>query len=162
MKKKLLFIIIGFLPGLVAGAAIMLLIFPFLFPPPVLNEQINRIDEKSVIASGTFIHPDPSDPIHWGKGNVTIYRGLQTEIFLNPDFAVGPGPDYYVYLSNKKMIRNNDQFETSVKFEVARLKSFEGSQVFLLPDNVSTGDYSSIVIWCKTFGQLITSAELEK
>ena len=39
--------------------------------------------------TGTFIHANPSDPIHWGRGKVSVY---ERAVFLEPDFEVGPGP----------------------------------------------------------------------
>jgi len=160
MKKSLVICLLGVIIGTGIGAVGMLFLYPFLFPPPKLDEQVSNLRSKSVVSSGIFIHPNPSDPIHRGKGGVTIYTGIQTEVFLNPDFEVGPGPDYYVYLSGAKSIRDNNSFETSNHLEVGKLKSFSGSQVYALPENTSIDSYRSVVIWCKMFGQLITSADL--
>ena len=38
-----------------------------------------------MLARGTFIHANPSDPIHYGKGGVTVYEGV---LHLEPDFEV--------------------------------------------------------------------------
>ncbi len=54
------------------------------------------------VATGTFIHANPSDPIHWGKGKVSAY---DRTIFLESDFEVGPGPKFHVYLVPKANVR---------------------------------------------------------
>lgn len=160
MKKLLLICLLGVLIGMAIGAAGMLFFYPYIFPPPTLNEQVSNAQSRPVIASGIFVHPDPSDPIHWGRGGVTLYSGNQVEVFLNPDFEVGPGPAYYVYLTDKTGIINNDHFKTSNHLEIGKLKSFTGSQVYPVPEDTQIENYKSVVIWCKTFGQLITSADL--
>lgn len=50
---------------------------------------------RNLVATGEFIHADPSDPIHYGKGEVTVYDDV---VHLGPNFEVGPGPKFHVYL----------------------------------------------------------------
>jgi hypothetical protein len=148
--------------GFLAGLATMLLIYPFVFPPPVLNEQISNIKTKTKIATGTFIHPNPKDFIHYGKGSVSVYQTKgQHEIFLNQDFKVGPGPAFHVFLANAKSIKTNSDFQHSKKYDLGMLKSFQGSQVYKVPNQVNMSKIHSVVIWCVSFSQLITSAELK-
>ncbi|WP_240992193.1 hypothetical protein [Rickettsiella grylli] len=73
--------------GLVAGFVTMLIIYPFIFPPPVLNEEISHIETKTKVAQGMFIHPNPKDRLHYGQGSVSVYKTKnQYEIFLGRDF----------------------------------------------------------------------------
>lgn len=162
MKKIILYSAVAFVLGIAVGALAMLIAFPFLFPPAEVNESVANVDDKTVTATGAFIHPDPDDPVHWGKGGVSLYeQGESMEVFLEADFEVGPGPDYYLYLVDASDIRNNAAFEAANHVEIARLKSFRGSQVYPLPASVQPEDYQSVVVWCKTFGELITSAGLQ-
>ena len=139
----------------------MLLVYPFIFPPAEVNEQITDGNNKQVVLSGTFIHPNPSDPVHWGTGNVAVYRQTGVdEIFLEETFEVGPGPDFHLYLSTGRDITSNTDFKNAKNFELGKLKSFRGSQVYPVPGNIDTDSIQSVVVWCKAFGQLITSAEL--
>ncbi len=161
MNKTFLVGVVALLVGIVAGAGGMLLAFPFLFPPVEVNEQLRNVDSKSTIASGTFIHPDPDDRAHWGKGNVRVVQGGDgLEVFLEPDFEVGPGPDYYAYFVAASDIVTNDQFEQAEKTMISRLKSFRGSQVYAVMSDVPEPQRQSVVVWCRTFGMLITSATL--
>lgn len=162
MFKRILLLLVTLIVGIAIGAFAMLYAFPFLFPPPVAKEQICNIASKKVVAKGTFIHPNPSDPVHWGQGNMLVYaNGKKQEIFLKDNFKVGPGPDYYVYLSKSSDIKTRAAFRESKKLEIARLRSFEGSQVYALPAGTNLKDYQSVVVWCKRFGQLITTAKLK-
>jgi hypothetical protein len=58
-------------------------------------EQVANVAQKKTIATGMFIHANPGDPIHHGKGEVTVYNDA---VHLHADFEVGPGPAYHVYL----------------------------------------------------------------
>src|SRR5260370_42183215 len=79
--------------GTVLGVALGFFIFPYVFPPPAASEQLSATEHSKLVASGTFIHANPSDPVHYGKGRVSVYEHT---IFLEPDFEVGPGPAFHV------------------------------------------------------------------
>ena len=161
MKKTFIYTSLTFITGLVAGAAAMLLAYPFLFPPAEVNEQIMDAGNKQIILTGTFIHPNPSDPVHWGKGDIAVYREQDSEeLFLENNFEVGPGPDYHVYLSTGSAITSNDDFANAHNTELGKLKSFRGSQIYNINTAIDMNSIKSVVVWCKAFGQLITSAEL--
>lgn len=161
MKRTWLYCLITFVAGLASGAFATLLIYPFIFPPAEVNEQIVNAGQKQVVALGLFIHANPSDPIHWGRGGLEIYKGGESyEILLKEDFEVGAGPDYRIYLSSEKHIKTSNDFENSETYELSRLKSFKGSQVYPVSNDVDLKKFNSVVIWCKSFSQLISPAEL--
>lgn len=161
MLKVFLFLI-TFLVGAFAGGATVLFYYPFWFPPAEVNEQIADIDSKQKISAGTFIHPDPSDSTHWGKGGVELFQSPGgVEVFLTADFEVGPGPDFHVYLVDRRDIKEEAHFEEAASLELSKLKSFKGSQVYAAADANPDVQAKSVVVWCKKFGQLITSANLE-
>jgi hypothetical protein len=68
------------------GVALGFFIFPYVFPPPTATEQLADAEHSKLVASGSFIHANPSDPVHYGKGRVS------DTVFLESDFEVGPGP----------------------------------------------------------------------
>jgi hypothetical protein len=139
------------------GVALGFFLFPFVFPPPPAAEQLSDTDRSAQVASGTFIHANPSDPIHWGRGNVTVY---ERTVFLEPDFEVGPGPKYHVYLVPNAKVRNEEQVAKSMFVDLGRLRAFKGSQRYPVPAGVNLKDYPSVVIWCEQFGVLISPADL--
>ncbi|MDH3579615.1 MAG: DM13 domain-containing protein, partial [Hyphomicrobiales bacterium] len=103
------------------------------------------------------IHADPNDPVHYGKGKVTLYRKT---LFLHEGFEVGPGPKYHVYLVPKEQIRTSDDVKDTMFVDLGRLKSFKGSQKFAVPNGMDLNKFSSVVIWCEAFGVLISPADL--
>lgn len=165
MVKYLLSGILGLIIGLAVGVGGTIIAYPFIFPPPEVNERIADINSKTLAASGEFIHPNPDDPVHWGKGGVSIYREKnsdEVEIYMESDFEVGPGPAYRVYLSNGTDIKSNADFENAGNLDIGALKSFKGSQIYRPPEDTNMKDYKSVVVWCVAFGQLITSANLAR
>jgi hypothetical protein len=109
------------------------------------------------VATGTFIHANPSDPVHWGKGKVSAY---DRTIFLESDFEVGPGPKFHVYLVPKASVRREADVKDAMYVDLGRLRAFKGSQRYPIPEGVDVKKYESVVIWCERFGVLITPADL--
>jgi len=111
-----------------------------------------------VVATGTFIHADPADPIHYGSGGVTVY---QETVFLEADFEVGPGPAYDVYLVPSAEVRDEAVVKESMFVDLGGLRAFKGSQKCPIPAGVDLADYQSVVIWCREFDVLISPADLQ-
>ena len=154
-------VVIGFglsaVLGVGLGFAIGIVAFPFLFPPPEVNEQLTGKSGADVVARATFIHADPSDPVHYGKGRATIYADL---VRLEEDFEVGPGPKFHVYLVPEVNIRPDTNVEETMFVDLGRLKAFTGSQNYSVPSGVNPRDYRSVVIWCEQFNVLISPAAI--
>src|SRR3989304_4540319 len=74
MKKLILGFVVGGALGAFAGFAGGIFVFPYWFPPPPAMETVANLAEQKVLARGDFIHANPSDPVHWGKGKVTLYE----------------------------------------------------------------------------------------
>lgn len=149
---------LGGLLGTGAGVALGFFLFPYVFPPPPAAEALLEADQTAIVANGTFIHANPSDPIHWGRGKVSVYERV---VFLEPDFEVGPGPKYHVYLVPAANVRKAEQVATSMFVDLGRLRSFKGSQRYAIPAGLDPGKYPSVVIWCEHFGVLISPADLK-
>lgn len=158
LVRDLILFVIGGVFGAVFGFGVGILTFPFIFPPPPAKEVLAEADKARLVATGTFIHANPSDPIHYGKGRVSVY---ERTVFLEPDFEVGPGPDYYVYLVPKVPIRANADMKGVMFVDLGRLRAFKGSQAYAIPAGVDLAKYPSVVIWCRTFGALISPADLK-
>jgi hypothetical protein len=106
-----------------------------------------------------FIHANPSDPVHWGKGKVSVY---EKTVFLEPDFEVGPGPVYRVYLVPKADIRQNGDLKDVMYVDLGGLRAFKGSQRYPIPAGVDLSKYPSVIIWCERFSVLISPADLKR
>jgi hypothetical protein len=139
------------------GVALGFFLFPFVFAPPPATETITEADRSALAATGTFIHANPSDPIHWGRGKVSVY---ERAVFLEPDFEVGPGPAFHVYLVPKANIRSEADMKDVMYVDLGRLRAFKGSQRYPIPAGIDLKNYSSVIVWCERFGVLITPADL--
>lgn len=126
---------------------------PAASPPPAAPRAV-----AAPVATGTFIHANPNDPVHWGRGRVSVYERI---VFLEPDFQVGPGPAYHVYLVPKAGIRSSADFKGTMFVDLGRLRSFMGSQRYAIPAGVDLSKYSSVIIWCERFSVLISPADLK-
>src|ERR1700680_1179225 len=116
------------------GGALGFFFFPYVFPPPSAAEQLTEADRSRLVASGTFIHASPSDPIHYGKGGVRVY---EKAVFLEPDFEVGPGPAYHVLLVPKSGIRDSGEVKDAMYVDLGGLRAFKGSQRYPIPAGVA-------------------------
>ena len=122
--------LLGGMLGTGFGVALGFFFFPYVFPPPPAAEQLSEADRARLVATGTFIHANPSDPVHWGRGKVTVY---ERALFLEPDFEVGPGPAYRVYLVPKSGIRRSSDLEGLMYVDLGGLRAFKGSQRYPIP-----------------------------
>lgn len=148
----------GGLLGTAFGVAVGFFAFPYVFPPPEAMDRLTPEEQTTVVARGSFIHANPSDPIHYGMGSVTVYDGV---VFLGPDFEVGPGPAFHVYLVPKAEIRETADVAATMFVDLGKLRAFKGSQKYAVPAGVDLRDYPSAVIWCAQFGVLISPADLQ-
>jgi len=140
------------------GVALGFFLFPFVFPPPPAADQLSEADRRgAVFAEGKFIHANPSDPIHYGKGSVTV---RQDSVFLNADFEVGPGPKFHVYLVPKAQIRSSGDLAGQMFVDLGRLRAFKGSQRYAIPAGLDLSKFQSVIIWCEQFSVLISPADL--
>jgi hypothetical protein len=151
------------------GIALGFFFFPYVFPPPPAMEQLTQADVATLaprgppkpavapVATGAFIHANPSDPVHWGRGKVSVY---ERTVFLEPDFEVGPGPAFHVYLVPNANVRNAAAVNDAMFIDLGRLRAFKGSQRYVIPAGIDLKNYPSVVIWCERFGVLISPSDL--
>lgn len=161
---------LGGILGTAFGVALGFFFFPFVFPPPPAMEQLTQADvatsapavapkqaAAALVATGTFIHANPKDPVHWGRGRVSVY---ERTVFLESDFEVGPGPAFHVYLVPAANIRDAAAVKDTMFIDLGGLRAFKGSQRYPIPAGVDLKNYPSAVIWCERFGVLISPADL--
>lgn len=155
MWRFLTVFLFGGVFGAAFGVALGLFLFPFVFPPPPAAEQVR--ERGAPVAEGQFLHANPSDPIHYGRGRVSVFART---LFLHDDFEVGPGPKYHVYLVPKASIRSSSDVQGTMFVDLGRLRAFKGSQNYDIPPGLDLTQYPSVVIWCEQFSVLISPADL--
>lgn len=157
MRQFLIFVVGGLL-GLIGGFAVGIFAYPYIFLVDIVaNEKLENAAAKTVVASGTFIHANPSDPVHYGKGGVTVYADA---VQIGADFEVGPGPKYHVYLVPESEVTPDTAVDETMFVDLGRLRAFKGSQVFDVPAGTDLQTFKSVVIWCEQFSVLISPAKL--
>lgn len=152
--------LVGGLLGVAAGFGIGIFVYPYIFLADIVaEERLAPSETRQVVAAGRFIHADPSDPVHHGSGGVTVYGDA---VHLEPDFAVGPGPKFHVYLVPEADVRPDTDVEATMFVDLGRLRAFQGSQVYPVPAGTDPARFGSVVIWCEQFGVLISPARLSR
>jgi hypothetical protein len=158
MQKAIIWLVVGGLLGVVAGFAIGIFVYPYIFLADIVAmERVEDVEGKTVVARGEFIHANPRDPIHHGQGDVTVYSDV---LHLGENFEVGPGPAFHVYLVPEKNVKTDTKVTETMYVDLGRLRAFKGSQVYSVPAGVDLQNYGSVVIWCEKFGVLISPAAL--
>ena len=159
MKKVIILLLVGGVLGGAAGFALGIFVYPYIFLADIVaEEQVENAGQKTVIATGRFIHANPNDPIHHGRGGVTAYTDA---VHLNADFAVGPGPAFHVYLVPLAEVTPATAVDKTMFVDLGRLRAFKGSQVYKIPSGVDLKQYPHVVIWCEHFSVLISPAKLD-
>ena len=157
--RSMVVFVAGGLLGAAAGFAAGIFVYPYIFLADVV--AMDRVDDaasKKPLARGAFIHANPADPIHYGRGGVVVYPEL---LHIEGDFVVGPGPKFHVYLVPDKSVTPSTDVAKSMFVDLGRLKAFKGSQNYPLPAGIEVAAYGSVVIWCEQFGVLISPATLQ-
>jgi hypothetical protein len=110
------------------------------------------------LSSGQF---NEIDAIHKGQGKATIYTLPDGKRVLRfEEFRVTNGPDLYVYLAGHAAPRDSRQLHAGAVHEVARLKGNAGDQNYELPDGLDLAAFKSVVIYCKQFSVVFSTAAL--
>ncbi len=154
MRKVLLFLIthgvaaaVGFAAGIYA--------LPILIAPDAPSEE--QVSAVAAVASYTAeFRRDlaDSDALHWGEGTVSV--GPDAVSLMG---RLSPGPDYKLYLS-PQFVETEADFNRlkSTMTRVGDVKTFDNFLVEL-PAGVDVSDYTSVIVWCETFGEFITAGQ---
>ncbi len=160
------------LVGVAIGALAMLIAFPFLFAPPPANDappapmqaQVTSGQPATATQHFRFDESAPGrDPIHWANGTGRFMQSEQGWVLrLNSDFKAGPGPNFWLYL-NTRAVGEESAFQVDTgRVRLARLRSFEGAQNYLLPPGMDPSQFHTLTIWCESFGVYIGSGAIER
>ena len=160
MKRLIIGALIGGILGFAVGFPVAIFVYPYIFLADIVaTDQAPTAEAGAVVARGQFVHANPADPIHYGTGTATVYADV---VHLGPDFEVGPGPKFHVYLVAKAPVTSAADVTSSTFVDLGRLRAFKGSQNYSVPAGTDLSAYGSVVIWCEAFGVLISPATLER
>ena len=137
-----------------AGFAAGIYALPILTAPPAPTEaQVQAVSSSAEFVGEFRRDLAGSDALHWGEGTVSVgpeYITLMGEI--------APGPDYKLYLS-PEFVETEAEFNgiKAQMINVGDVKTFQNFVVQIAPD-VDPSAYTTVVIWCESFGEFITAA----
>ena len=100
------------------------------------------------------------DILHSSSGTWSLVRsGNQLYLQSGEGFRSSSGPDYHVYISAERAIKDNPAEFSDKQVEVARLTKPNGAAYYPLKTQ-NIDDVVSVLIWCKQFKEYIGSADL--
>ena len=128
---------------------------PILIAPPSPTEaSIQEMSSGATYTAQFRRDLEDSDALHWGEGTVSI--GPTVITFLG---ELAPGPDYRLYLS-PEFVETEADFNRlkPTMVQVGDVKTFKNFAVKVSSD-IDPANYTSVIVWCETFGQFITAAK---
>ncbi len=125
-------------------------------PAPTASPQPTAF-QPQVVLSGQF---EDAGPGHTGSGTATFVSMADGSHLLSfREFTVCCGPELYVYFSSNPNPTSKADLGTTVN--LSPLLATEGDQDYVVPASVDLGQVNSLVIWCRPFEVIISSASLE-
>jgi len=124
---------------------------------PESEQEMGEMETATVLSTGSFIE---IDPLHWGEGTATVYQlPNQSRVLRFQDYASARGGDVHIYLSRDPEPRT--AVEVGVDFlDLGRLKGNIGNQNYNLPADLDLSGFQSVVVFCRQFNTVITTANL--
>lgn len=140
---------------LIIGFAVGIYLLPILTAPSAPDKSyIIKNSNQAIYKTKFNKNLNGSDLLHNGEGDVFLNKNQIS--FIG---KITPGPDYRLYLT-KKFVENEKDF-LAIKMKslyVGDVKTFKN---FSLMSKVELPleKYNSIIIWCESFSEFITSAK---
>ncbi len=142
---------------LIVGVYLGMYLLPIITASPKPNSTLIDLALENSKYETVFVRDLPgSDFLHWGQGQVSLSE--KNIVFQG---KLSPGPDYKLYLT-KNYIDDKEGFLKikSNAFYIGDINSFNGFVIKITP-SVNIHNYNSVVIWCESFSQFITSARYQ-
>jgi hypothetical protein len=136
------------------GFALGIYLLPILTAPPAPSASEVQALSQGATFTGQFRRDlKDSDALHWGEGTVSV--GPKAITLMG---RLTPGPDYKLYLS-PEFVETEADFERlkSTMLRVGDVKTFENF-VVALPEGVDAARFTTVIVWCESFGQFISAA----
>ncbi|QUJ66188.1 DM13 domain-containing protein [Photobacterium sp. GJ3] len=141
----------------VLGFVLGIYLLPILIAPPAPTEaEVIQISSQAQYSATFRKDLKDSDAFHWGEGQVSL-----TAEFITFMGQLAPGPDYKLYVS-PAFVETEADFQR-LKNEMALVgdvKTFENF-VVKVPKDIDLSGYNTVIVWCESFGEFITSAKYQ-
>ena len=126
-------------------------------PEPTLEPEPEPEPEPTefvpyVVLAGEFYG---ADEFHFGSGTALLIATTVDQFVVRlEDFSVRNGPDLFVYLSTNPYGWSEDALN------LGELRATDGSLNYDVPAGVDVSQYQSVIIWCRAFAVLFSTAPL--
>lgn len=122
-------------------------------PPAPAIAEVRAVAERTGYVGQFRRDLMDSDALHWGDGK--IYVGRRS---ISLEGTISPGPDYKLYLS-PEFVETEGDF-TRLKNTMVRVGDVKTFDNFIVPvpDFIDPREFTTVIVWCESFGQFITSA----
>lgn len=122
----------------------------------VMTEPMSRAVK---LKQGTFKN---GDSFHMGSGTALLYRLADGNYVLRlEDFKGTNGPDLRVWLTTAKVVNTAGDVTAAKVLDLGPLKGNIGSQNYEVPAGTIIDEQASVVIWCRAFSVLFSSAAFQ-
>lgn len=155
MKRLLL--IASHLLTLVVGFALGIYALPLLIAPQAPSPAEVAALMGPTQWTGQFRKDlKDSDALHWGQGIVSV--GPRSITLVG---KLAPGPDYKLYLSPEFIETEADFLRLKATMQrVGDVKTFDNF-IVPVPEGIDPARYTTVIVWCETFGQFISAARYQ-
>lgn len=139
----------------ILGFGVGIYALPIIIAPPSPSEAvIEEMSSHSIYTAQFRKDLKGSDALHWGEGTASIGQN-----YISLIGKLAPGPDYKLYLS-PEFVETEADF-AQLKSTMVRVGDVETFENFLveLPENINPSNFNTVIVWCESFGQFITSAK---
>ncbi len=125
------------------------------------KEEAMKQGAAMMLAKGEFTKVDAS---HFASGQASIDKTADGKLVLRfANFSAAAGPDLYVHLSANAAPRSADEVMSGgASLDLGVLQQGTGDQEYALPADFDAAKYNSVVIYCKQFSVVFSTATLSK
>jgi len=123
-----------------------------------LRDEMMKPGAPVVLSAGAF---RDADKIHKGSGNAGLYRLADGDHVLRlENLNVTNGPDLHVFLVRHPGPAASSDVTKDNYIDLGALKGNIGNQNYTIAPGTDLAGFASVVIWCKAFGVLFSTAPL--
>lgn len=140
---------------LAIGFALGIYLLPVLTAPPSPDQATLEAQGADAVFTAEIAEDlRGNDFLHWGKGTIRL---TPTQIVHTGELA--PGPDYMVYLVPEFVEHEDDFLPLKDRSRlIGPVKTFGGFSV-TIPEGVDTAAYTTVLVWCESFGEFVAAAK---
>ena len=127
-------------------------------PDKAMDDARADMTGPVALAAGTF---RDADKLHKGSGDAGVYRlDDGNHVLRLENLNVTNGPDLHVYLvRHPGPVASSDVTDDNY-IDLGKLKGNIGNQNYAIAPGTDVAGFTSVVVWCKAFGVLFSTAPL--